>query len=167
MTPGEREQYKRGPYKRGPYKSPATQGRILGKALVGMSGREIARSEGVNRDTVKRILTQSEMHEAIIEGRRRFTELIPLALEVYRRTLKEAKGPYATSVAKDVLSGGQVSVPRTEALLESKEVESDRSTEDLFFKALHGHWPEEECHCGEAKKDGREPEPPKGKGVKV
>jgi hypothetical protein len=136
------------PYKKGPYKSPTTQGRVLAKRLLGQSAREIAQSEGINRETVHRILTQSEMHAAIIEGRRQFTELIPLALAVYKRALEQDKDPYAVNVAKDVLSGGQVSIPRTEAFLETKEVESDRSAEDQFYRAMHGHWPEEECHCG-------------------
>jgi hypothetical protein len=162
MAPDERERYKRGPYKRGPYKSPATQGRILGKALVGMSQRQIAESENVNRDTVRRILTQSEMRDAILEGRREFVALVPLALAVYKRNLEKGEGPQAVNVAKDVLAGGQISIPKSESVVETVEIESGRSMEDQFYRALHNHWPEEECHCNDPKA-----KPPKDGGGKV
>lgn len=152
-------------YQRGPYKSAATQGRVLAKRLLGQSKRKIAESEGIHRETVARILSMEDMKNAILDARKKFVGLLPLAIEVYCTALEKREGKAAMDAARHVIDGSQTAVPKTESLIEMTGAEDGRSTEDQFFHALHSHWPEEPCHCGEAKKDQREPE--KAKGAKV
>ncbi|MGD1157517.1 MAG: hypothetical protein ABSA41_17055 [Terriglobia bacterium] len=152
-------------YSRGPYKNPSVQGRILAKALLGQSKRQIGQSEKISRATVSRILSMEDMKNAILDARKKFVGLLPLAIEVYYTALEKREGKAAMDAARHVIDGSQTAVPKTESLVEMAGAEGGRSVEDLFYRALHNHFPEEECHCGE--QDRPEPESEKGKGVKV
>lgn len=138
-----------GAYLKGPYKSGSQQGRVLAKRLLGQSKRKIAQSEGIDRETVGRILSQEDMKAAILDARKKFVGLLPKALIVYELALDAQKGQHAMAAARHILEGSQTAVPKTESLIEMSGAEGDRSTEDQFFRALHNHWPEEPCHCND------------------
>ncbi len=144
------------PTKRGLYTSATQQAVVMAKSLVGMSQREIAESEGLHRRTVKRILSQQEFREAVQEGRSRFFGLIPKALEVYEKELgnkRRTKEKFA--IARHVVDGTQVAVPRAEQAQGSIESEiHERSEAELEFAMRFKRWPtQEELECHE--KTGR------------
>ena len=135
------------PGKRGLYTPASEQAVVLAKSLAGMSQREIAETENLHRRTVKRILSQEEFKQALGESRSRFFGLIPKALAIYERELDSRKRTKEQiSIARHVLDGTRVTIPRSEQVHHpSFEEEADkRTTAELQFAAKQGRWPTDE-----------------------
>ena len=130
----------------GLYTQPAKQAMVMAKSLVGMSQREIAETENLHRGTVKRILSQDDFRRAVQEGRSHLFRLIPKALEVYERELnsrRRTKEKFA--IARHVVDGTQVAIPRTEQLQGTMEPDiQERSEEELEFAMRFKRWPTDE-----------------------
>ena len=77
---------------RRPYTPESTQTRILAKAIAGESNSEIARQEGLDRGTIRRILSRSEFQNIIQEHRQQVLELIPDSIRLFRKALKTSLG---------------------------------------------------------------------------
>ena len=63
-------------------KAPKVQQEVIAKRLQGESKRKIARDLQMGRDTVDRILSESQMEEAVAQGRSRLLELVPKAVQL-------------------------------------------------------------------------------------
>ena len=111
-----------------------------------MSQRRIAQTEKLHRRTVKKILPQEEFKEAVWEGRSRLFSLIPKALACYERELdRKNKSKEQFSVARHVIDGAQVAIPRTEQMQGSFEQEiSQRSEAELEYALKFRRWPSPE-----------------------
>jgi len=75
------------PKKRGPYTPPPVQVRVVAKHLTGRSNCEIARQEGIDRGTVGRILSQTEVIQQIARYQAQLLNLVPEAINVYKLAL--------------------------------------------------------------------------------
>jgi hypothetical protein len=96
------------PKKRAPYTAAPVQLRVIERHVKGESNREIARQEGIGRDTVGRILSQQEVVERIAQGQARVLDLIPKAIGVYEKVLTSDDLPLATATAAKVPEGMHV-----------------------------------------------------------
>jgi hypothetical protein len=84
------------------------QTRVVSRHLSGKSKREIARAEGIGRDTVGRILSQQEVVETIARYQSRLLEMVPKAITVYDEALESDDLHLATATATKLLEGMQV-----------------------------------------------------------
>ena len=66
------------PPKRPLYTPKAKQARIIAASLAGKSQRQIAREVGADRETVSRVLSQSEVQAFLDAYRDQYRELVPL-----------------------------------------------------------------------------------------
>jgi hypothetical protein len=96
------------PIRRGPYTPEPVQARVVSRHLSGESNREIARSEGIGRDTVGRILSQQEVVENIARYQFQLLDLVPQAITVYRKALASEDLHLATTTATKLLEGMRV-----------------------------------------------------------
>ncbi len=131
------------PPKRPLYTPKAKQARIIAASLAGKSQRQIAREVGADRETVSRVLSQSEVQAFLDAYRDQYRELVPLALDLLRHELSivprrgKHANPDALKVAIEITKGAQVAVPRSQGEL---EVRRDRFSEmtdeelDYFIK---------------------------------
>ena len=119
---------------------------VLARKLVGQSEREIARSEKMGRNTVARILSQEEFQKAVLEGRTRVIELIQKAIRAYRKILDAKRHRDKAQVARHILDGTQVMIPRSEQVQHTsfEEEAEKRTTAELQFAAKQGRWPTDE-----------------------
>ena len=77
-----------GPTKeRGLYITKPVQLRVMTHHLDGKSNRQIAIEEGLDRETVRRILTQQELLELVGEQQTRLQLLVSKAISVYEEAL--------------------------------------------------------------------------------
>ena len=79
---------------------------VLAKKQAEMSPREIARSEGMSRKTVAKILSQEEFQQ-LLQGRTRLIELIPKSVCVYEKVLSRRGGKDQVLVARQVRPGSR------------------------------------------------------------
>jgi len=98
---------------------------------------------GADRETVSRVLSQSEVQAFLDAYRDQYRELVPLALDLLRHELSivprrgKHANPDALKVAIEITKGAQVAVPRSQGEL---EVRRDRFSEmtdeelDYFIK---------------------------------
>ncbi len=63
------------PRERNLYTPQPVQARVIERNLAGASNREIAREEGLDRETVHRILSQRELVEVLAENQSRLLRL--------------------------------------------------------------------------------------------
>ena len=126
--------------------SPATQAVVLAKKIEGKSNRQIAREAGIHRETVAKILSQEEFRAAILEGRSRLIALIPASIQVYEDVLNGRRSKDKVAVARHVLDGTQVMIPRSERIHHTsfEEEAEKRTTAELEFAAKQGRWPTDE-----------------------
>ena len=96
------------PKKRGPYTPAPTQLCVIERHVSGESNREIARQEGIGRDTVGRILSQQEVVQKIAQCRARLLDLAPRAIDVYEKALACDDMTLATATATKLLEGTNV-----------------------------------------------------------
>ncbi len=124
----------------------AQQVRVMVRSAMGESQRTIAQSEGLDRGTVNRILSQEQYQKIIICGRQRLARLIDNSLHHYEKQLKPNKktDKLTLDTARHVLDGTQVAIPRTQSIVEHKiDPYANRSLEEQEFFFRTGWWPEE------------------------
>jgi hypothetical protein len=88
----------------------STQTRVVVASAAGRTQREISRELGLSRNTVARVLSQAEHQEMLGLFRDQLLNLVPEALRVAKRRLRQNSEKMAT----EVLKGTQVMVVRTE-----------------------------------------------------
>jgi hypothetical protein len=73
----------------------------MGRRMADQTVRDIAKAEGLNKNTATRILSQDEMNE-LIQGYRSIilTDLVPLAIKVLRENLKRGNRRTARTVLR-------------------------------------------------------------------
>ena|ERR1700676_3289611 len=91
--------------KRPLYTPEVVQSRVIERSLEGASNREIAREEGIDRETVTRILSQRELVEMRAEHQSRLERLVSKALDVYEETLGCKDAQLAAATATKILEG--------------------------------------------------------------
>jgi hypothetical protein len=133
--------------KRGLYTPPAKQNRVIAASLAGKSKSQIAREEGLKRDTVARILTQPEVNELLAAYREQARGLAPYCLAGLEAKLITKAGKLRESIdwrmMVEVLKGTQIFVGRQEQEIHAKKDEFDgRSRQDLQFYLEHGRFPD-------------------------
>ena len=79
------------------------QARVVSRHLSGESKREIARVEGIGRDTVGRILSQEETVQMITRQRSRLQGIADKALDVVERALVCDDARLAVPVAMKII----------------------------------------------------------------
>jgi hypothetical protein len=84
------------------------QARVVSRHLIGESKREIARVEGIGRDTVGRILSQQEVVETIARYQSRLLDIVPKAIGAYEEALASDDLHLAAATATKLLEGMQV-----------------------------------------------------------
>lgn len=89
--------------------------RVMQLYTLGRNQTSIARQEKLNRETVHRIVTGSEMNEFVEEMRARFRGLSGLAIEALRRKLEEG-GKEAIEIAWRVLESNGIVALRGQAV---------------------------------------------------
>lgn len=82
-------------------KAPQVQQAIIAKRLGGDSKRKIARDLDVNRKTVDRILSESQVEAAVAQGRTQLVEMVPRAMQLIQKAIDE--GLEADEVPKSAL----------------------------------------------------------------
>ena len=116
------------------------QDRVVAKKIEGKSDRQIGREEHIKRDTVKRILSQSEVRERLLQYRQEIFSRIPKALEVYDYHLEQNNERVATKI----LEGTQALIKKQAVIVEEEEqFGADRSEKELRFFARNGFWPDD------------------------
>jgi hypothetical protein len=75
------------PTKRALYTPEPLQGRVIARRFAGESLRQIATEEGIDRDTVGRILSQTEVVEMMARYQSNLLAMVPMALGVYAEAL--------------------------------------------------------------------------------
>ena len=100
-------------------KSPVVQQQVIAKALTGDSQRKIAEDLHIHRKTVKNILVENNVEEALEQWRNEYRKLIPNALEVTRRYLETAAAEGSLiskrefDAAQDIFRGTGIHEERT------------------------------------------------------
>jgi len=82
--------------------------RIIARHIGGQSNREIAKEEGIDRDTVSRVLSQGEVVELMKSYRSRLLEMLPKAITVYKQLLSSKDERVRAAAATKLLEGLQV-----------------------------------------------------------
>jgi hypothetical protein len=96
------------PKKRGPYTPAPVRSRVIARHINGQSNRDIAIVEGIDRDTVGRILSQREVVQMIAQHQARLLRMVPKAIEVYDKALESDDERVRVAAATKVLEGLQV-----------------------------------------------------------
>ncbi len=99
------------PKRRKSRKSGTVRATVVARKILGDSNRKIARDLGINRETVGRIIDDSEYREIVKSHRQEILDLIPKAIRAYRETLDGLDTPaYLKPDAKpiEVLDGGEL-----------------------------------------------------------
>lgn len=96
------------PRSRGLYTPEPVRGRVLVRHMNGQSKREIARVEGIDRETVSRVLSQQEFVNLVAQNQARLFSLVPKAIKVCEEALDSDDLRLATATATKFLEGMQV-----------------------------------------------------------
>ena len=130
---------------------------IINLRRSGLSYREIGERVNRNVDTIMRICHLPEVEAELNRGadellmayRQRVMQIVPEALDALMDLVKN----HDRVAVIRLLLGSRTLIERHEEFLQVKEEPfgGGRSTEDMFYRAMHNHWPEEECHCGDPK----------------
>ena len=142
--------------KRGSYLSAVKRGAILARAAEGKSQRQIAREVPCNRRTVARILSAPEVKAMLNQTDSELHSLLPLAVKVYEKQLKDNN----PQVATNLFVGLQVFKPKSQHhVTHSTPLEDElarrglagRSVDDLRYFCEFGYFPEESAKFGGVK----------------
>ena len=90
------------------YTPQPVQARVIARHLEGVSNRQIAREESLDRDTVTRILSQRELVEMRAEQQSHLQRLVSKALKVYEEVLDSDDAQLAVATATKILEGAGV-----------------------------------------------------------
>ena len=133
--------------RRGLYTPPAKQTRIVAASLAGKSNREIARQEGIKRDTVARILSQTEVLDLVEQYRQQvLLNLVPNCILTLQDKVLTKGGGLRKNVdwrmLIAILKGAQVLVPR---VVQEQDIRTDEfrdwTVDELEHFAKTGEWP--------------------------
>src|SRR5436309_15410874 len=91
--------------KRSLYTPQPVQNRVIERHLEGASNREVDTAEGIDRETVTRILSQKELVELRAAHQSRLEGLVSKALDVYEETLGSKDAQLAAATATKILEG--------------------------------------------------------------
>jgi hypothetical protein len=119
--------------------------------MAGQSQREIAREEGINRETVGRILSQPAFKAAIEQTQMALMDMRNDALASMRHNLKKRN----VQATLGYFKGLQVFVSRekithdgpVDELLDRADVKG-RSEQEIAYFIEHGKWPEDDPAAG-------------------
>ena len=92
------------------YKPEIQQTRVLAKKIAGATITEIAKSEGISRPTVRKILTDKQYQEIVRVHRQEVLDLIPGSIRTYKTALDGLELPkyLQPDAAKiEVMDGGE------------------------------------------------------------
>jgi hypothetical protein len=90
------------------YTPKPTQTRVIARHLNGESNRRIAREEGIDRETVSRILSQKELVTMLAEQQSRLLRMGSKAMDVYEEALDSENLGIAVATATKILEGAGV-----------------------------------------------------------
>ena len=99
---------------------------IVVRRAAGETKSSIAKSMGISRETVARVLSQGEYQHIVQKARSQLADLVPKAIKVIEYFLtneKRSKTDKAAEVALSVLHGLQVLVPRARADVVSAQLD--------------------------------------------
>jgi hypothetical protein len=96
------------PKKRKPYTPEPVRGRVIARHMTGQSNRQIASEEGIDRDTVGRILSNPEIAQLMAQYRSRLLLLVPKAISTYEQALDSEDERVRAGAATKLLEGLQV-----------------------------------------------------------
>ena len=122
--------------------------RVIGLHIAGMSYRQIAEIETIDKETVQRILHHSpelkNINDGILEAcRMQVVNLAPEAVKAAGILIRKGN----PRMVAEVLRGTQVLTPRSEQAVTLRSAEGqfpDRKDEELEYFAVHGYWPEDD-----------------------
>jgi Homeodomain-like domain len=115
------------------HKSAPVQQAVIAKRLQGHSKRQIARDLGMGRNTVDRILTESQIEAAVAQGRSQLVELVPKAVQLIQRAIEQ--GLAADEVPKGALEAAIHVVKGSGAYEERSRTRGDVYVHDEYAKA--------------------------------
>lgn len=81
-------------------KSQVTKTAVLAKAVLGESKSQIAEDLGITRDTVRRILDESELATLVAEGKTGVYQLIGKSIKAFEHALDKHKTAEATVILR-------------------------------------------------------------------
>ena len=87
------------------YKPDPVRTRIIARHVAGISNREIAKEEGIDRDTVSRVLARDEVVEMMNEYRLQLLALVPQAIAAYKQLLSSKDEKVRAAAATKILEG--------------------------------------------------------------
>lgn len=96
------------PIERDLYTPEPVRGRVITRHISGESNRQIAIVEGIDRETVGRILSQREVVQKIAEYQSRILNLVPKAIAACEEVLDSDNLHLKAAVAGKILEGTQV-----------------------------------------------------------
>ena len=122
--------------------------RVIGLHIAGMSYRQIAEIEKIDKETVQRILHHSpelkNINDGILEAcRMQVLNLAPEAVKAAGSLIRRGN----PRMVAEVLRGTQVLTPRSEqavTLRSAQDLFAGRTDKELEFFATHGYWPEDD-----------------------
>lgn len=114
-------------------KAPKVQQEVIAKRLQGESKRKIARDLQMGRDTVDRILSESQIEEAVAQGRSRLVELVPKAVQLIEAAIEQ--GLEADEVPRNALEAAIHVVKGSGAYEERTRTRGDFYVHDEYAKA--------------------------------
>jgi hypothetical protein len=114
-------------------KAPQVQQTVIAKRLRGESKRQIARDLSMGRNTVDRILSESQVEAAVAQGRTQLVELVPKAIELIQRAIDQ--GLKANEVPKSALEAAIHVVKGSGTYEERSRTRGDVYVHDEYSKA--------------------------------
>jgi len=114
-------------------KAPQVQQAVIAKRLQGDSKRQIARDLDVNRRTVDRILSESQIEEAVAQGRSRLVEMVPKALQLIEIAIEQ--GLASDEVPRNALEAALNVVKGSGTYEERSRTRGDVYVHDEYAKA--------------------------------
>jgi hypothetical protein len=96
------------PKSRGPYTPEPVRGRVIARHINGQSNRQIASEEGIDRETVGRILSQPEITQLMEQYRSRLLMMVPQAMIAFGQLLDSDDERIKAAAVMKLLEGLQV-----------------------------------------------------------
>jgi hypothetical protein len=118
------------------HKSAPVQQAVIAKRLQGESKRQIARDLGMGRNTVDRILSESQIEAAVAQGRSRLVELVPKAIQLIGLAIEQ--GLEADEVPRNALDAAINVVKGSGTYEERSRTRGDVYVHDEYAKADRG-----------------------------
>jgi hypothetical protein len=118
-------------------KSPQVQQAVIAKRLQGDSKRKIARDLEMGRNTVDRILSESQVEAAVAQGRTQLVELVPKAIQLIPQAIDQ--GLTADEVPRSALEAAVHVVKGSGTYEERSRTRGDVYVHDDYAHAEREH----------------------------